>query len=329
MKQKIIIALSVFLLLIAVWLIARDLFRHSATSSTVSCCGDDINTLKKIDPALIGYNKIKVIETGMIDLSGITVSEENRIFICGNGKIVSFDTLGQKLDEFSADTLTTCIAVSGNNLLTGNGSGITYYNLKDKSHTVWKNEYQDGYITSVAISEGYGYAADAKRKLILKYDLSGKFIQYIGKKDTLTDSPGFIIPSLLFDIAFDGFNNLWASNTGRLRVERYTNTGNFRDYWGKASYENNGFSGCCNPAHLAILPDGCFVTYEKGVDHIKVFNQGGEFLCFAGGAGSFRGNADFNLGNNHLVKDLATGPDGRIYVLDAYNRINIFQKKGN
>jgi hypothetical protein len=97
--------------------------------------------------------------------------------------------------------------------------------------------------------------------------------------------------------------------------------------WGKPSSENDGFTGCCNPAHMAILPDGSFVTYEKGTDKIKVFDPTGSFLCLVGGAGSFKGKSDFQLGNINLVKDIATGTDGSIYVLDCYNRINVFKKK--
>ncbi len=89
------------------------------------------------------------------------------------------------------------------------------------------------------------------------------------------------------------------------------------------------FTGCCNPAHFALLPDGSFVTYEKGNDKIKVFDHTGKFHAFVAGAGSFKGNPDFLLGRNNLVKDIATDQSGRIYILDAYNRINIFKKKTN
>lgn len=327
MKQKITIALSVILILAAVYLIAQDLFRHKPVPAEVSCCGDDLVSLKKIDTAAIGYEKIKVIETNAMALAGIAVNNWNEIFITGKGKVIRFDASGTKSDEFDFDSLASCLSVTDEIIIAGAGPDIIGYDLNNRTILFRKRNQADSQITSVAINEGYVYAADASRRIIMKYDLTGNFIKEIGKKDTVTEAPGFIVPSPYFDLAFGGFNDLWVSNTGRLKVEQYSEDGYFQTDWGKASYEPNGFTGCCNPAHLALLPDGCFVTYEKGIDQVKLFNQAGQFICFVAGAGSFRGNADFNLGNNHLVKDLATGPDGNIYILDAYNRINVFQKK--
>jgi len=327
MRQKIIIVFSVSLLLLAVFLIARDLFKSPLKEPLVACCGDDLIALKKFDTTLVGYYRNSVIETGLINLSGITIGEDNNILLTGSGRIIIFNASGVLLEEIPVASASSCITTGHNSIYIGTGAGIARYSLDDGSITRWGDEKSNGYITSVAVNDNYLYAADAGRKIIHKYDPDGTLVQQIGIKDTITNAPGFIVPSPYFDIAFGGFSDLWAANTGRLRVEMYSVSGFIRADWGKSAYEPGGFSGCCNPAHLAILPDGCFVTYEKGIDHIKVFDQGGQFICFVGGAGSFRGNPDFSLGINNLVKDIAAGSDGKIYILDAYNRINIFEKK--
>jgi hypothetical protein len=327
MKQKIVIGFSVALLLTAVFLIARDLFRTSSSFTETPCCGDDLTTVKKIDSSLVGYSKIKIIQTGLRNLSGITVNEEGQIFVCGNAVVSVFDSVGQNTNKLKIDTVADCIAVNGSDIYLGVGAGIAHYNISGRKEDFWKPVDNKGLITSVAVSRNYIYAADAVKKRVLKYTPAGELALEIGKKDTATGATGFILPSSYFDIAFDAFNDLWIANTGRLRIENYATNGHFQSSWGISSFSNNGFGGCCNPAHFAILPDGCFVTYEKGVDKIKVFDPTGKFLCIVAGAGSFRGNADFQLGNNHLVKDIASGADGKVYVLDAYNQINIFRKK--
>lgn len=327
MKQKIIIGSSVVLLLLAVFLIARDLFRKSASLTEASCCGDEFTVLKQIDSSLIGYTRIKIIETGLKDLSGIALDENLKIFVCGNRMVAVFDSTGTRTNRFSIDTTASCIALNGSDLYLGMGARIAHYKSFGKKMALWKSYNASGFITSIAIN-GYNiYTADAISKRILKYTTDGKFVQEIGRKDSLTNSPGFIIPSMYFDIAFGAFNDLWAVNPGRLSIENFTPSGHMQSAWGNVSSVNNGFTGCCNPAHMAILPDGSFVTYEKGVDKIKVFDPTGSFLCLVGGAGSFKDNTDFQLGNINLVKDIATGTDGNIYVLDAYNRISIFRKK--
>ena len=327
MRQKIIIGFSVALLLAAVFLIARDLFRKSPSLTEASCCGDDYTTLKKVDSSLLGYTRVRIIETDLRNLSGIALNEALQVFACGNKQVVVYDTSGRKTGGFDIDSMASCIAVNGNDICIGMGPRIAHHNISGKLLAIWNPSEAAGYITSIAIHDHYVYAADAVNKIVLKYDTNGKFIQDIGRKDSLTGSPGFVIPSLYFDIAFGAFNDLWVVNPGRLLVENYTTSGYLQSDWGKASSENNGFTGCCNPAHIAILPNGSFVTYEKGIDKIKVFDPTGQFQCMVAGAGSFKGNADFQLGNNNLVKDIATDTDGNIYVLDAYNQINVYKKK--
>ena len=327
MKQKIIIGSSVVLLLLAVFLIGRDLFRKSAIPTEASCCGDDYTVLKKIDSSLIGYTRVKIIETGLKDLSGIALDENQAIFVCGNRLVAVFDTTGRRTNRFSIDSAASCITLNGNDLYLGMGNSIAHYKSFGKRISRWNSSNTSGIITSIAVNGNTIYAADAISKRILKYTTDGIFVQEIGKKDSLTNSPGFIIPSHYFDIAFGAFNDLWAVNPGRLSIENFTLTGHMQSAWGKASSDNDGFTGCCNPAHMALLPDGSFVTYEKGIDKIKVFDPTGSFLCLVGGAGSFKGNTDFQLGKINLVKDIATGTDGSIYVLDCYNLINVFRKK--
>jgi hypothetical protein len=327
MKQKIIIGFSLVLLLVAVFLIARDLFRHTPSYTTTACCGDQNRTMKEFDSTLVGYNKISVWDTRLKNLSGIATNASKHVLVCGYKQVVVFDAAGNKTGGFSIDSMANCIAVKNNNVYIGTGAGIAGYNIKGDHLGIWKPLNANGYITSVATDDDYLYAADAMNKRILKYSYNGDLVMEFGKKDSITGAPGFVIPGLYFDIACGGFRDVWVVNPGWLHLENYTNTGFFRSAWGKESFENNGFTGCCNPAQMALLPDGSFVTYEKGIDKIKVFDQAGQFACMVAGAGSFKGNTDFQLGNNNLVKDIATDDKGLIYILDAYNQVSIFEKK--
>lgn len=327
MKQKIVIGLSVVLLISAVMLIGYDLFRKPASLTSTACCGDDQAELKKIDPEKTGYSGVKVLETGIKDLSGIAISE-SRIYVCGNRKVAVFDTSGMQLSEFPTDSVNSCISVYGTTIYVGSGSTATGFDASGKIKIMLKPSKNSAFITSVAAGNQFIFLADAGNKRIWKFNTRGVLVREIGKKDSTTGAPGFIIPSAYFDVCTGDFDDLWVVNPGRLEVENYTLSGNMRSSWGKQSGEDDGFTGCCNPSHLALLPGGAFVTYEKGIDKVKVFDAAGRFTCYVAGAGYFRGKADFQLGKNHLVKDLATDTKGYIYILDAYNRINIFKPKG-
>jgi hypothetical protein len=326
MRQKITIGFAVILLLLAVYLIARDLFRHAPSFTSTACCGDENTELKQIDSTLLGYKRTVCFETGLHNLSGIAVNGKRQIYVCGERQVSIFDSTGNKQGGFVTDSVNSCIALNGNHIYLGMGARVACYDTGGYLYAIWNPYNSHGYITSIAAGNDYIYAADAMNKRILKYMPDGVLVLNFGKKDSLTGAPGFVIPSLYFDIAKGGFNDLWIVNPGRLEIENYTFSGTMRTAWGKAAFEDNGFVGCCNPAHIALLPDGSFVTYEKGIDKIKVFDPMGQFRCLVAGAGSFKGRSDFQLGNNNLVKDLTTGADGTIYILDAYNRVNIFKK---
>jgi hypothetical protein len=327
MRQKITIGLSVIMLIAALMLIGHDLFRQPTSTSTNSCCGDDLVSMKKIEPSKVGYSRIKVLETGLKDLSGLAI-RDSRIYVCGNKKVVVFDTTGIQTGGFPTDSMNSCVSVCGNTIYVGSGSSATGFDISGKVEVRLKPAKNSAYITSIAANDQFVFLADAENKRILKFTNLGEYVQEIGKKDSITGSPGFIIPSAYFDVCTGDFDDLWVVNPGRLGIENFTESGYLRSSWGKASGEDNGFTGCCNPAHLALLPGGSFVTYEKGIDKIKVFDAAGRFICYVAGAGYFKGKADFQLGKNNLVKDIAADTQGNIYILDAYNRINIFRLKG-
>ena len=84
------------------------------------------------------------------------------------------------------------------------------------------------------------------------------------------------------------------------------------------------FFGCCNPAHFAILPDGRFVTSEKGIPRIKVYSAQGQFECVVAGpeqlAVDSRQLSDPRLAADKRVFDVAVDSRGRVLVLDPQAR---------
>ena len=131
---------------------------------------------------------------------------------------------------------------------------------------------------------------------------------------------GFIIPSPYFDLAFNGDGELWVANPGKHSLENYTINGELRTWWTASSVSIKGFSGCCNPVHFAFLPDGTFVTSEKGTIRIKVYKPSGEFLGVVASPSKFKENSH--------APDLAADDKGNIYALDIDKKmLRLFVKK--
>ena len=71
---------------------------------------------------------------------------------------------------------------------------------------------------------------------------------------------------------------------------------------------------------MAILSDGSFVTSEKGIPRVKVYDQTGQFKTVVAGPEAF---ADGTIG-----LDLAVDDNDRIYVLDPKKKaVRVFVKK--
>ena len=162
MKQKIIIGLSLVVLLFAVYMIARDLFRKPPSA----VLAEDYSLLKKIDSSQLGYIRIKQIETGIQNLSAITVTEDNSVYVCGGNQITQIAPDGKIKVILQIDSTAKCIAISGTDLFIGTSSEIIHYNIDTKEQDVWKSYYNDSYITAIAINQNNIYVADANRRLV-------------------------------------------------------------------------------------------------------------------------------------------------------------------
>lgn len=135
----------------------------------------------------------------------------------------------------------------------------------------------------------------------------------------LTGCDSFIIPSPWFPLAASSDGQVWVSNTGRHRVEAYDAAGRRGRMWGRMGQDEAGFCGCCNPAWIHVLPDGSFLTAEKGLPRVKLFAADGAFLETVAAPASFHQDC---IG-------LAAVPDGSggIAVMDPQaGRIRIFRR---
>jgi len=71
---------------------------------------------------------------------------------------------------------------------------------------------------------------------------------------------------------------------GARRIEVYTATGESEAVWAKAGSDVGSFFWLLQSSSSGRLPDGRFVTSEKGIPRIKVYSREGDFDCVVAGA---------------------------------------------
>jgi sugar lactone lactonase YvrE len=298
----------------------------------------DLEKFQKTDPALVGYRETGRIAVKMIEPRGIAVGPEDRIYVAGDRLVHVFTPAGQRLQAIALEAGPRALAVGGphhklpGRIYVAMKSHVEVYDPQGQRQAAWESPGEDALFTSIAVAESDVYVADARGRIVLRYSPEGKRLGSIGARDDLRQIPGFVIPSPFFDVAVAPDGLLRVTNPGGHRIEAYTPGGDLEQHWGQASFAIQGFSGCCNPVNIAILPDGRVVTAEKGIPRVKVYTGEGEFVCVVAGPESLLPNraaneetrTDFKL----RVVDLAADSRGRILILDPATRsVRIFEAK--
>jgi hypothetical protein len=278
----------------------------------------DVTRFEKTDPALIRYRELRRFSTPQPDPRRLALAPEGHLLLAASSSLVRITPEGTTLAEIPLPAPPHCVAVAPEGLLyVGFQDHIEVFDAKGQSRAVWPTLDGHPWISSLALDANDLFAADAGNRLLLRFDRSGKLTQRIGKRNPDRNIPGFILPSPYLDVELHRDGLLRVNNPGRHRVEIYTRDGEFELAWGKASAAIDGFCGCCNPINLALLPDGRYLTCEKGLPRVKIYNIHGDFECVVAGAESFPEAARASAGNCiHGALDAVVDPQGRVFILD-------------
>lgn len=289
----------------------------------------------KIDPALIIYQQAgESIQTDFKQARAIAVNPEGVIFIAGDKTIEIHDKNFPVVKRIELAAEPTCIEIDlDGGVIVGFVDHLGFMDAYGNITAEWKKPADNSLLTSIAVGKKSVYAADAVNKVVWRFDRQGNVVQKIGQKDAERNIPGVVVPSAYFDIAMYPDGLLRVVNPGRHLIEAYTVDGDREWFWGKTGADVEGFSGCCNPVALAVLPDGGFVTAEKGLVRVKVYDADGEFVGVVAGPDQLGWVAPMRVCDTPeecKVRglDIAVDQQGRIHVLDTLqNVVRIFEKK--
>ena len=167
-------------------------------------------------------------------------------------------------------------------------------------------------------------------------------------------------------MAIDSENNIYVTDLGNARVQKFDNQGNYITSWGSKGSESGQFS---SPSGIVVGNESVFVVDNK-LNRVQEFDLEGNFVNSWGSIGSKDGNFKspngifisndkfiyiVDTGNNRIqkftldgefvssfgqsgqrgghfvsAKDIAINNDGDIFVTDNGNhRINIYDSNGN
>lgn len=314
----------------------RDFFRQSAATlavlnaiaaqranagpqATTNPFAYDVSHYEMVDPKLISHEEITRFKSPYPQARRIAIGPADTLYVCSGNYVTGFNTAGERTSEIACAEPPHCVAPAADGtVFVGLRTHIEVFDAKGTRQATWESPGKKSWITGLAVSHADLFAADAGGRVILRYDRSGQVTARIGEKNSSRNVPGFIVPSPFLDVHLAADGLLRVNNPGRHRVELYTVDGDFEGSWGAISMGIAGFCGCCNPINLALLPDGRYVTCEKGLPRVKIYSAKGEFETVVAGPDAFTENAkacgpsDCTAGG----LDAAVDSQGRIHILD-------------
>jgi hypothetical protein len=319
MNRKLINILLIILALAIVVIIGKDFVGKKAGKNIENPYEYNVDEFRKVDSTQILYTEKSHFPVKADLWAGIAISDST-IIIANAKELQKYDFSGKQIFNKSLIDSATCITLDDKKQIwIGMTSFVAQYdqngNLLQRLESIAKRAI----FTSIATSGENIYVADAGNRVVHHYNSKGEMLDNIGEKDEQKGIPEFVIPSPYFDVAIDADGFLWAANTGRHTFENFNKDGSLRTSWGVTSMKIEGFSGCCNPAHFAILDDNSFITSEKGMPRIKLYDQHGQFLGIVAPPAAFSGT---------LAPDIAIDKHNRIIALDFERQhVRIFERK--
>jgi glucose/arabinose dehydrogenase len=282
----------------------------------------DVSRYRTIPPERIGYRQVAKIDTGLKRATALAVGPADEILVGGDRKVLVHAPDGSLRETVPTEetplALTTSregdLYVAHQNMVAGGMLGGPVAWLLtipgDKAR-----------VTSIAVSRDALYVADAGARGVWRFARDGKPRGRIGDRNPDRGIPGFNVPSPYFDLLVAADGLLRIVDPGRHKITAFTEEGDLEFSWGKPTLEIEGFGGCCNPSHIAQLPDGRFVTSEKGIPRVKVHDADGSFVTAVVGADG--------LSTETEPCDVAADSEGRILVLDpGAGAVRVFEALG-
>jgi len=320
MNRKLVNFVLIVLAITIVIIIGKDFIGKKAGKNIENPYEYNVDEYRKVDSTLILYHETSSFPVNASDPKGITVAGQE-IFVVAEKMLLKYDYSGKELMRKDIADTATCITVDSNHeIWIGTRHSVELFDQSGILLKRWNSFGDRSVITSLAVSGENVYVADAGNRIVYHCNTNGQVLARIGEKDDKIGVPGYVIPSPYFDLALDDSNLLWVVNPGRHTFENYNTDGSLRTSWGVTSFKIEGFSGCCNPAYMAILPDNSFITSEKGMPRIKLYDQHGQFK------GVVASPDMFDL-NSSVAPDVAVDLQERVVALDIERKqVRIFEK---
>lgn len=258
---------------------------------------------------LLTWEILAEVDTGFEKATAVAFGDDDGLHVAGDDALRRMTEEGAIVWQFTVGAEPTAIDLSHGMTWVATRDRVVRYSVDGSPLQEIVPRGERTWITSIAANPEAVYVADAGNRRYLVYSVAGALQGELAAMDPDRGIPALSVPSPHLDVQIGAGGNLWLTNPGRRSVQVHSPIdGALVSSFGRSANDIDGFSGCCNPTDIALLPDGRVVTSEKGIPRVKVLSAQGELLSVVAPPEEF-GAMTAGVG-------LSTDSQGRIAVLD-------------
>lgn len=275
------------------------------------------HALYAVDPRLVTHAEVAAWQVPVPLPAFLAVLPEGAVVVAGGRKAVRLDTNGVVQARFAwqGPNATAVAAAPDGHIFIGAENCVVVLATATPT-AVWDSLGENARITGAAADSNQLWVCDAAQRVVWRFDYEGRLLGQLPPPGAPREQ-AFVVPSPSFAVATANDGCFWVTNPGRSQMQRHAADGRVLDLWARPGMTTPVFSGCCNPAFVALLPNGDLVTSEKKIPRVKIYAPDGTFRSVVAPPSLLSGDAG---------RPVAADRNGRVFVLDG-NRIRVFVRK--
>ena len=305
-----------FILCSGVWYMTRREVAPGRRGPGASFAFDSERYLET-DPTLLIATEAEPIPVPLAEPLNVGVGPDSRFYVVGDGRLITLQpdgTAGALALAFEG--VARCVAVGADGTVyVGVDDHVETFRATGEALARWPVPAAGALLSEIAVAGDFAFVTDRRHGALYRYNTTDGEILEQHRGFTVFSSP-------VLGVAATAGGTFWVANPGARELRHYSAEGQVLAQWSRAGRDLDGFSGCCNPASVAVLPGGNLLVSELHILRVKIIRPDGSLVGLVAGPDAFAPQTP------HL--NVTVDADGRMLVLDPLRRqIRVRRSRGN
>lgn len=275
----------------------------------------DSEQFLQTDTALLIATEVEPIPLPLAEPLNFSVGPDRRLYVVGDRRLVTLQpdgTPGALALAFDGNARCVAIGTDGT-VYVGVDDHVETFSEAGEALARWPVPAAGALLSEIAVAGDFAFVTDRRHGALYRYNTTDGEILEQHRGFTIFSSP-------VLGVTATPGGTFWVANPGARELRHYSAEGQVLAQWSRTGRDLDGFSGCCNPASVVVLPDGNLLVSEMHNLRVKIIRPDGSLVGLVAGPDAFDPQTP------HL--NVGVDAEGRMLVLDPVRRqIRVFERK--